>query len=472
MNEIIYNIHFLVSFKTLVCKCPPGLEGNPFVRCERVECHTNSDCPTDHECSNTRCINICREKNPCAPNAVCTAQNHLASCHCPEYMSEGNPFTYCYQKDPVECEYDGECPNQRACINNKCVNPCEEIKPCSRNSICTVFDTLPVRTMICSCPENMVPDDNGECKRILTPKEGCSSDDECSDQLACVSGSCRNPCNCGENSICQVVKHKPICSCKEGYEGNPNIRCLTIGCRSDSECDHDKSCVNSNCINPCLINDPCGANTECYARNHKPECRCANGYRGDPFQGCRAIECLSNDDCPLDKFCDQANGVCLNPCHYDKTHCGQGAHCIAQNHNGLCKCNPGLNGNPYILCKQDDPQPECLYDNDCSSTLACIDGRCKEPCLELNPCVNPSKCQALATLPVRTILCVCPDGYISSGSGTCKPIESVIKIGCVADSDCPLEKSCINNLCREPCNCGPNAECRVKEHKPVSVLFF
>lgn len=467
---MIKTASFKISFFETACKCSPGLEGNPFERCERAECYSNTDCPYDHECQYKRCINICREKNPCAPNAICTAQNHFAACHCPDYLSEGNPYTYCYQrevKEPVECEHDGECPNQRACINNHCVNPCEAIKPCTKASICTVHDTLPVRTMICSCPEKMIPDDNGECKRILTVPEGCRNDDECSDSQACVSGTCRNPCNCGINSECYVQRHKPICSCREGYEGNPNIRCLTIGCRSDSECDHDKACINSNCIDPCLTNDPCASNADCYSRNHKPECRCANGFRGDPFKGCQAIECLSNDGCPTDKYCDQLNGVCLNPCHYDITHCGQGAICIAQNHNGLCKCNTGLSGNPYVVCKLDEPRPECVYDVDCESTLACIDGHCKQPCLELNPCVNPSKCQALATIPVRTILCICPEGYISSGSGTCKPIDTTKIIGCVADSDCAPEKSCINNLCREPCNCGPNAECRVKGHKPV-----
>lgn len=389
-------------------------------------------------------------------------------------MSEGNPYTYCYPKrldQPLECEFDGDCPSQKACINNKCVNPCRAIEPCGRNSVCKVLDTLPVRTMICSCPVNMVPDANGECKRITIVKEGCSSDEDCAGNLACLSGVCKNPCNCGVNSDCKVHKHKPVCSCKIGHEGDPNVVCHAIGCRSNSECEHDKACVNSHCISPCLLDNPCSANAECFVQQNKAQCRCANGYIGDPYQGCRAIECLGNNDCPHDKFCDQLNGVCLNPCHYENK-CSPGAHCVAQDHSALCKCNDGLNGNPYILCKLDDPQPECIHDGDCPNILACIDAKCQEPCATLHPCTSPAKCQAIPTLPVRTILCVCPEGYISSGSGVCKLIESIRVIGCIADSDCAPEKSCVNNLCREPCNCGPNAECRVKEHKPVKIVIL
>lgn len=51
----------------------------------------------------------------------------------------------------VTCVSDSECPSRTACINADCVNPCEISKPCGNNTVCQVFDTEPVRTMICEC---------------------------------------------------------------------------------------------------------------------------------------------------------------------------------------------------------------------------------------------------------------------------------------------------------------------------------
>lgn len=375
-------------------------------------------------------------------------------------------------EDVPECEFDEQCPSQMACIvdtdgRNRCLNPCTKLHPCASSAKCKVVDSLPVRTMVCECHDS-VPDINGECKKIPKIKTGCDNDDECNDAEACISGVCKSPCNCGVGARCHTYKHRSTCSCIEGYEGNPSILCQAIGCRSNSECDSDKACVFGQCVNLCLEKNPCARNANCFMRTHEQECRCAEGFRGNPLVECRAIECMSNNDCPNDKRC--LNEQCVNPCIYENN-CALKAECIPQDHKSLCKCLPGFIGNPYVNCAP-EPKYECVIDSDCSSnTLACLDHKCQNPCEELKPCTSPAKCQVIPSSPVRTMVCVCPDGYISGGNGICEPIQSVKVIGCVADSDCAPDKSCINALCVSPCNCGPNSECRIKEHKPVSFVL-
>lgn len=257
--------------------------------------------------------------------------------------------------------------------------------------------------------------------------------------------------------------HKPICSCEEGYQGNPDIACYSVECTHDSECALDKSCVNNNCVNPCLISDNCGVNAECYPNNHKADCRCRQGYHGNSLDRCRVIGCYSNGDCPGDHSC--INMQCINPCVHSNP-CSSLAECRVFNHLPICRCPVYYIGNPYIACKPEE-RPECKEDSDCPNLLACFDNKCQNPCSVVQPCSEPSECRVLPTSPVRTMVCVCPSGYVSSGSGTCRPTKPILKIECARDSDCPSDKSCVNAICKNPCACGPNADCSVVNHKPI-----
>lgn len=57
----------------------------------------------------------------------------------------------------------------------------------------------------------------------------CESDTECLDSEACYMGQCENLCSfatvCAPNAKCHVIKHRPVCSCPPGYEGNPATKC-------------------------------------------------------------------------------------------------------------------------------------------------------------------------------------------------------------------------------------------------------
>lgn len=63
-----------------------------------------------------------------------------------------------------------------------------------------------------------------------TCRRQCVINEDCPLALACLSGSCVNPCvgSCGLNARCIVQNHQPICSCDEGYSGDPFAGCSPI----------------------------------------------------------------------------------------------------------------------------------------------------------------------------------------------------------------------------------------------------
>lgn len=75
--------------------------------------------------------------SPCGSNARCN--NGICTC-LPEYF--GDPYLGCRP----ECVFSADCSADRACIRNKCVDPCPGT--CGRNSLCNVINHTPM----CSCP--------------------------------------------------------------------------------------------------------------------------------------------------------------------------------------------------------------------------------------------------------------------------------------------------------------------------------
>lgn len=56
------------------------------------------------------------------------------------------------------------CPSKLACFDGVCKDPCLESKPCGRNAICLVENSLPVRTMVCECLQGYVGNAEVECR--------------------------------------------------------------------------------------------------------------------------------------------------------------------------------------------------------------------------------------------------------------------------------------------------------------------
>ena len=94
--------------------------------------------------------------------------------------------------------------------------------------------------------------------------------------------------------------------------------------------------------------EPCGVNADCLVvgDGSRYDCRCYPNYFGNPFIECKP-ECTINTDCP--KYLQCINQQCKDPCPGT---CGFNALCETVNHNPMCDCPRGLEGDPRVACRQ------------------------------------------------------------------------------------------------------------------------
>lgn len=228
---------------------------------------------------------------------------------------------------------------------------------------------------------------------------------------ACIRNKCQDPCpgTCGINAFCTVSNHIPICTCLNEYTGDAFRLCSLI------------PPVDIPASDPCNPS-PCGINTICKVQGSAAICECLPGYFGTPSAGGCRPECTISADCSRDKAC--VNMKCIDPC---PGVCGYGAICNVINHSPVCSCPPPLIGDPFNLCKEQPTEPQLI--DPCNPSPCNINGQCR--------IVNGAA------------LCIYPE--------------------CVINPDCPRDKACYSQKCRDPCknSCGLNALCQAINHKAV-----
>lgn len=429
-----------------ICSCPSDLTGDPFVRCQpvpkvidppirptnpcipspcglysecrpngespscsclasyigsppncRPECVVNTDCQSSQACINEKCKDPCN--GACGYNTECRVQNHVPSCTCRAGFT-GDPFFQCteiveqpiskdvedpcypspcganaqcsggtctcipeYRGDPYsecrpECLLSNECSPNKACIRKKCVDPCPGT--CGQNAVCNVVNHIPS----CSCPPSMTGDPFINCRELPVIRQP------------------ENPCNpspCGPNSICRENNGLAVCSCQIGMIGAPPS--CRPECIVSSECDLTRACMNQKCIDPCP--GSCGENAQCRVINHNPVCSCLAGYTGDAFRRCTIV--YEEPKQPR------------NPCV--PSPCGPNSECKVIGESPACTCLVGMIG--YAP----NCRPECTTNNECSSALACINQKCKDPCP--GACGSYTQCSVISHNPI----CSCENGF-------------------------------------------------------------
>lgn len=290
-----------------MCSCLSNYIGSP-PNC-RPECLISQDCPQNLACINQHCVDPCIGQ--CGQNTQCKTIKHRPICTCsPGYT--GDPFSRCYLIPPPSPP-----PQDEPILTNPCVP-----SPCGPYSECRNYGGYPS----CSC----LPKYTGSPPNC---RPECSINAECPSNKACIKEKCQDPCpgSCGIGSICNVLNHVPICQCSDGFTGDPFVSCYPkpqVPIVSDVETD------------PCNPS-PCGTNAIC----NNGICTCLPEYQGDPYFGCRP-ECILNDDCSRDKAC--IRNKCINPCPGT---CGYNAICEVYNHIPMCRCPEGLGGDAFTQCQ-------------------------------------------------------------------------------------------------------------------------
>lgn len=89
--------------------------------------------------------------SPCGPYSICRIQNDRPVCSCSAGYIGVPPNC------KPECIVNSECPLDKACQNQKCIDPC--IGTCGINALCKVV----IHSPICSCPPDLVGDPFSRC---------------------------------------------------------------------------------------------------------------------------------------------------------------------------------------------------------------------------------------------------------------------------------------------------------------------
>jgi len=233
-----------------ICRCLPTYIPQPdtITGCGR-ECERDQDCSSGNICQSYRCVprpDPC-DPSPCGPNTECNV-NRLGNpvCTCiPGFSPSPDTITGC-------AKIEARTPPPDPCVPS----------PCGPNTRCEVNS---YGNPVCKCLPNYVP--------LQDTIQGCRENNPC------------EPDPCGVNAQCSKNGQSATCRCPSGYRGDPYVLCRQGDCDYDRDCPALLACFDYNCGDPCRPGT-CGSGALCQVRNHRPVCSCPEGFRGDPLVAC------------------------------------------------------------------------------------------------------------------------------------------------------------------------------------------
>lgn len=332
--------------------------------------------------------------SPCGPNSQCRVIGNTPACSCLQNYIGRPPNCR------PECTINSECPSNRACQNERCVDPCPG--SCGAFADCVVI----THRSVCSCKSGYTGDPFAGCSLIPSKITLNFTQHHQSTHIILVTQPVeepRNPCNpspCGANALCKERNNVGSCVCLPEYFGDPYTGCRPE-CVTNSDCPRDKACTNNKCRDPCP--GVCGLNAECRVYNHAPSCLCIAGYIGNAQTSCHLPPpsktiLLHQPNINSFSFLEEIEEPKGNPCV--PSPCGPYSHCRVINDHAVCSCQTNYIGAPPS-CK-----PECMVSTDCSQNRACINTKCQDPCP--GTCGINARCQIVNHNPI----CSCPTNYV------------------------------------------------------------
>jgi hypothetical protein len=227
------------------CTCNKNHNGIPTKECLSYDCVKHLDCDSTMKCQGEKmygkkCVPVCLHSS-CGKKANCTAENHVQTCKCPDWM-------YPFGNDCLEyaCEDATQCPPTLTCNANtrKCFDPCHTENTCGINADCIVKS----HKKKCRCKQGYTGNAEEGCR-----KYECLENTECPQNATCHNEKCVNPCNiinmCGSKDWCNVEEHFPICKCPRDFTGNSYKKggCKPYLCSNGTTCPDFLACRKGIC---------------------------------------------------------------------------------------------------------------------------------------------------------------------------------------------------------------------------------
>lgn len=172
-----------------------------------------------------------------------------------------------------ECFRDDDCRIPEVCHTGSCVDACI-IKKCGENAICSTT----IHDIACTCRQGFTGN----------PRSGCSL-------CKCTSTFAWTVAFAVEKHVFAWLM-RACCFLSVWSISVPQnlVEPIVAGCDGDDECPDYNACRNKKCINPCAEDDPCAQSANCKVIDHQPVCTCPDGFIGDPRTECRSRKNKTN----------------------------------------------------------------------------------------------------------------------------------------------------------------------------------
>jgi hypothetical protein len=295
---------------------------------------TSSDCATDSDCPQGRCLQggcgpMCLDDLECPRDQTCT----LGACRPrPQCASAGDcaqGFTctegrclcssneaclstqQCWQgrcEAPSRCKADTDCPFLQHCelVQGSCLAPCTLSTDCAPNMApeltAVLFSCEGGRCLMRCINERSCGGRGVVCEQGVCRRSDCTTASECPPGQYCTSTTagrcveyqaCQSSAGCPSNSTCRAFD---AAACPPGFDCQAKLCQPLPRCLTDTDCAPSDYCGQGHCqpAQACSNSVPCLAGQLCVAQ------RCV------PSGGCRG-----HSDCPEGQAC--TDGACRSP---------------------------------------------------------------------------------------------------------------------------------------------------------------